>query len=116
MLRAESLRRHLGQLSGLALALDLRTSHGRPTITYKNKYNFLPVLLMATKVAKVNKLSQVKETVPVDADRFPLAHPGPAEEPQGHVPPYSAAFAPVEVARLQGDALRAPRPAGVSSS
>ena len=56
---------------------------------------------MATKIAKVNKLSQVKETVLVDADRFLLAHLSPAEEPQGHVPPYAAAFPLIKVAGLQ---------------
>lgn len=56
---------------------------------------------MATKTAKVYKLSQVKETVPVDADRLPLARLSRAEEPQGHVPPHSPAFAPLRVAGLQ---------------
>lgn len=77
MLRAESLLRHLRQLSGLALTLDLCTSNGCPIITYKNKYNFLLVILMATKIAKVNKLSQVKETILVNAGHFFSGPPEP---------------------------------------
>jgi len=69
VLGAESLRRRLGQRWALALAPDLCTSNGRPTLTYENKYGFLPVLLMATKIAKVSKLWQAPETVPVRADR-----------------------------------------------
>lgn len=93
MLRAESLPRRLGHPSGWALAPDLCTSNGRPTITSKKyKYIFLPVLLMATKIAKVSKLSQVKETIPADVDRFLLAHLR-ADAAHAAVSP---AFAPLE--------------------
>lgn len=61
------------------MAPDLCTSNGRPTTASKSKYNFSPLLLMATKIAKVNKLSGVSEAVPVDAHRFLPARPCPAE-------------------------------------
>lgn len=59
------------------MAPDLCTSNGCPTVASKSKYNFSPLLLMATKIAKVNKLSGVSEAVPVDAHRFLPACPCP---------------------------------------
>lgn len=111
VLGVESLLRDLGQLLGLVLALDLCTSNGRLTITYKNKYNFSPVLLMATKIAKVNKLSQGKETIPVDAGRFLLARLTPAERAAGARAASCRCFCSRRSSRVAGNALRAASPA-----
>lgn len=111
VLRVEALLRDLGQLLGLVLALDLCTSNGRLTITYKNKYNFSPVLLMATKIAKVNKLSQGKETIPVDAGRFLLARLTPAERAAGARAASCCCFCSRRSSRVAGNALRAASPA-----
>lgn len=111
VLRVEALLRDLGQLLGLVLALDLCTSNGRLTITYKNKYNFSPVLLMATKIAKVNKLSQGKETIPVDAGRFLLARLTPTERAAGARAASCCCFCSRRSSRVAGNALRAASPA-----
>lgn len=79
--------------------MDARQSHT------ENKYNFLLVLLMATKVAKVNKRSRVKDTILVNAGRF---FPGPSEPHQratGACATLFRCFKSRQSSRLAGDVL-----------